>query len=740
MAKIILVSNRLPVTVEIKNNDIKYVQSSGGLATGMNSLVEKHKCVWIGFPGINANKITKGNRMKITETLKKEYGSIPVYLSKDDVKMFYEGFSNKTIWPLFHYFQGIAVYDYSMCDSYKKVNKMSLEEVMNNIETDDIVWIHDYHLMLLPKYIRERNPDIKVGFFLHIPFPSSEIYKQLPWREELLEGVLGADLIGFHTISYVRHFLNSVRYLLGYESILGNINVDNRMLKVDTFPMGIDFDKFANAVKDTQVKKEISDIKKSLEGRKIILSIDRLDYTKGLIQRLESYDYFLDKYPEYIRKVVLIIIAVPSRTQVEEYGNLTNKLEMLVSRINGKYSTIDWSPIRYMYRSIDFSTLVALYETADVALVTPLRDGMNLVAKEYVAVKSISKEGVLIISEMAGVAEELGETLKINPNNKMEIAKTLDTAFKLPLDKQTKMLEVMQRRLRRNNVFKWANDFIERLQNITLSNTKHRVDILRSKDKSLLLDKWKEANKRLLLLDYDGTLVGFQKKPEAAIPDEDLMNLLSSLLRDPKNRVVIISGRDKNFINHWFGHLNITLVAEHGVWIRDLGSEWRKLIHGDDTDWKSEIKSLFDIMVDRTPNTSIEEKSHAMVWHYRNADYDLISMRIKEMKGNLVDIISNLNLAMVEGNKILEIRRSDIDKGKIVHMLMEREKPDFIFAVGDDTTDEDMFKVLAGNEMAETIKVGINDTYAKHYVTGWKDIRKLLAELAKHGVDYVSVV
>ena len=211
--------------------------------------------------------------------------------------------------------------------------------------------------------------------------------------------------------------------------------------------------------------------------------IDRLDYTKGLIQRLESYDYFLDKYPEYIRKVVLIIIAVPSRTQVEEYGNLTNKLEMLVSRINGKYSTIDLSPIRYMYRSIDFSTLVALYETADVALVTPLRDGMNLVAKEYVAVKSISKEGVLIISEMAGVAEELGETLIINPNNKMEIAKTLDTAFKLPLDKQTKMLEVMQRRLRRNNVFKWANDFIERLQNITLSNTKHRVDILRSKDK-----------------------------------------------------------------------------------------------------------------------------------------------------------------------------------------------------------------------------------------------------------------
>jgi trehalose 6-phosphate synthase/phosphatase len=732
MSKIILVSNRLSVTVEKNDEKIIYTQSSGGLATGMKSLIDKNECVWIGYPGITEEEMIKSEKNEITNKLNEKYNSVPVYLSQNDVEMFYEGFSNKTIWPLFHYFQGTAVYDSLMWDSYKKVNKMFLDEIIKVVKEDDIIWVHDYHLMLLPQLIREKIPEARIGFFLHIPFPSSEIYRQLPWREEVLEGMLGAGLIGFHTISYVRHFLSSVRYILGYESIFGNVNLDGRNLKVDTFPMGIDFNLFSESVKDEDVKKEIEDIKLNLDGRKIILSIDRLDYTKGLIQRLESYDYFLDKYPQYLRKVVLIMVAIPSRTQVEEYENLTNKLEMVVSRINGKYSTIDWSPIRYLYRSIPFNTLIALYERAEVALVTPLRDGMNLVAKEYVAVKTQSKDGILIISEMAGVAEELGETIKINPNNKMEIAETIDLALNMPLDRKKRMMEVMQKRLKRNDVFKWSNDFIEKLKNLSFYNYKHHVDILRSKDKHSLIDNFKKAEKRLLLLDYDGTLVGFHKKPEQAVPDEELLTILTDLVKNSRNRVVIISGRDKEFINHWFGHFNCTLVAEHGVWMREIGSDWRVLVPGDDVEWKSEIRTIFESMVDKAPNTSIEEKSHAMVWHYRNADRELISMRILEMKATLSDIISNLNLTMSEGNKILEVRRSDIDKGKIVHLLTEREKPEFIFAVGDDTTDEDMFRVLVENEEAETIKVGVEDTYAKHYVNGWRDIRKLLIELAKN--------
>lgn len=731
MSKIILIANRLPITVSIEKGQIQIEDSSGGLARGLKSLIGKQNCLWIGYPGIPSNKMSKKEKKQITETLQEKYRCIPIFLSKSDIKAYYEGFSNKTIWPLFHYFQSITHYDNLMWDAYKRVNKIFFETLQEVLEPDDIIWINDYHFMLLPKLIREQLLHVKIGFFLHIPFPSYEIFRLLPWKEEILEGLLGSDLIGFHTISYVRHFLNSTLYLLGVENSFGNINQDGRWIKIEPFPMGIDYEKYAESVHSDEVQREILGLKPKFENLKVILSMDRLDYTKGLLQRLESFQYFLEKYPEYHKKVILIVVAVPSRTEVDEYGNLTNRLEMIISRINGKFSTIDWTPIRYLYQNFAFEKIIALYSIADVALITPLRDGMNLVAKEYLAVKAHSKKGVLIISEMTGVAEELSEAMMINPNHKSEIAKTIHEALSISPEKQAAKLEIMQKSLRRNNIFKWANDFIDKLQSMKSIENKPSINILTKKNKEELLKTYESSKKRLLLFDYDGTLVPFQDKPENSYPDEELLLILQELVKKDRNKVVVISGREKNSLNEWLGHLNINLVAEHGSWLKEQGKNWQEVVGSQGDVWKSELKPTLESFVDKTPKSYVEEKSHTLVWHYRRADPSLVSMRIRELKATLLSQISNKNLTLIEGHKILEIKRNDFNKGIMARTFIQKSQPDFCLGIGDDTTDEDIFKVLVHKPFAYSIKVGLGDTEAKFFIESQLKVRKLLQDLSK---------
>jgi trehalose 6-phosphate synthase/phosphatase len=414
--RIVIVSNRLPITLEKKRGDIKYKKSVGGLATGMASFYGDYDSLWIGWCGVPKENLTSQQIEQITETLHRDYRSHPVFLTKSEVNSFYYGFCNKTIWPLFHYFPNFTVYDRSMWNAYKKVNRMYAEQVLRHLEPGDTLWIHDYHLMLLPELIRRSTQDVKIGFFLHIPFPSFEIFRLMPWRKELLEGLLGAHLIGFHTYDYVRHFHSSIRRLLGYEHELGRIIMPNHVVRVDAFPMGIDYDRYAGAGEKGSVKQEVEKILRKVGGQKVILSVDRLDYSKGILNRLEAFDHFLHEYPEYREKVVLILIAVPSRTGVETYQILKKDLDETIGRINGKYGSIGWVPVWYLYRFLPFDELTAVYSLAQVALVTPLRDGMNLIAKEYVATKR-DKPGALILSGMAGSASELGEAIIVNPNN-----------------------------------------------------------------------------------------------------------------------------------------------------------------------------------------------------------------------------------------------------------------------------------------------------------------------------------
>jgi trehalose 6-phosphate synthase/phosphatase len=679
----------------------------------------------VGWAGMAAEDIFKGEHEKIRKKLASK-NCYPIFLSQNSIEDYYQGFCNKTIWPLFSYFPQYTFYEEKFWKSYKDVNEIFCDAVIQVLKEDDIIWIHDYQLMLLPSLLRKKLPDATIGFFLHIPFPSSELFRLLPWREEIIEGLLGADLIGFHTFDYVRHFLNSIRFLLGYESTFGQVNIGNRIVKADIFPMGIDYDRFASSAKNSKVRKESNKIRKKIGNRKIILSIDRLDYTKGISQRLDSFDDFLTENPEFKEQVTLILVASPSRMDVDQYRAMKKEIDELVGRINGKHGTMGWVPVWYINRYLSHESVMALYNIADVALVTPLRDGMNLISKEFIATKS-NGEGVLILSGMAGSAKELGEAMIVNPNNIKAISGAIKDALRISKEEQIEKNTIMQKRLQRYNIERWAKDFIEGLYAIKKTQYELTSKRLTSKHIRKISNDYCKSENRLFLLDYDGTLVSFTGKPTKIKPDKELSNLLNKITSDPKNEVVIVSGRDKDTLERGFKNLNVNLIAEHGVWIKYKKSPW-KLIEPLKDDWKEEIRPLLELYVDRTPGSLIEEKDYSLVWHYRKADPELALVRERELKDNLLHLTSNLNIGVLEGSKVIEVKNVNVDKGQAASRFISKKEWDFILAIGDDQTDEDIFTSLP--ESACSIKVRFSPSQAKYTIESPEDVRYLLKELS----------
>lgn len=722
--RLLIVSNRLPLSVEKRKGELHLQPSVGGLATGLGSFYKSYNSLWIGWPGIPSNKRDEKERKALEARLLSEFSCYPVFLSQNDVENYYHGFCNKTLWPLFHYFPQYVVYNESLYETYKRVNRSFCDAVMEAAHEDDIIWVHDYHLMLLPKLIRERMPNATIGFFLHIPFPSFEIFHLLPWRKEILEGLLGADMIGFHTYDYAEYFLGNVRNLLGYEHILNQITGADHIIRVDVFPMGIDYEGYAQAAERPEVQRDVDKLRKKIGETKIILSIDRLDYSKGIPQRLEAFDTFLKKNPGYKEKVTLVLVAVPSRTQVEHYKALKREVDELIGKINGEHGTIGWIPILYFYRFLRFPALNALYSIADVAFVSPLRDGMNLIAKEYVASKRDGR-GVLILSEMAGSSKELGEALIVNPNNKEEMVEALERALTMSDDEQRESNTIMQRRLQRYTVRRWAEDFVERLLCTKELQREMCARMLTPKTRRTLFSDYRKSKRRLLLLDYDGTLISFFTRPEEAKPTEPLLQLLEKLSEDPKNVVVIISGRDRDTLEKWFDSINIDLVAEHGAWIQE-GKAW-ELAEPFANEWKEEIRAVLEVYMDRTPGSFIEEKDFSLVWHHRKAESELASVRARELKEALLHLTANLNLGVLEGSKVMEIKNIGINKGRAALRWLSKEQWDFMLAIGDDLTDEDMFAVLP--ESAYSIKVGLTPSKARFNIASQYEVRELLKEM-----------
>jgi len=722
MQRLLIVSNRLPLTIQERKGDLHIEPSVGGLATGLRSWYKSCHSVWIGWAGIGRKQIKR--EKDIMARLLSE-NCHPVSLSQHDVEAYYQGFCNRTIWPLFHYFPLYAEYSEDFWQAYERVNTAFANVVAGIAKPNDIIWIHDYHLMLLPKLLRERLPKATMGFFLHIPFPSFEIFRLLPWRKQILEGLLGADLAGFHTYDYTGHFLDSVHRLLGYEVAMGQTTVADRVVRADAFPMGINYEQFSSVAQDQKAQAERKRVHKKLGDCRVILSVDRLDYTKGIPQRLEAFSLFLDRNPKFKRKVILVLLVVPSRTRMEHYIQLKNQVDGLVGEINGKHGTIGWMPVWYLYRSLPFHSLAALYSLADVALVTPLRDGMNLVAKEYTTTKTDGK-GVLILSETAGAAQELGEAIIINANNQEEIAQALAKALEMPEQEQIERNRIMQKRLRRYDVVQWANEFMDKLLSTKKLQQEMEEKSLTSEMQRKLASDFQESDKALLLLDYDGTLVPFAPKPAEAMPGANLLRLLEKLTKNPRTEIVLISGRDKDTLEGWFGGLDVGLVAEHGVWIKEKGGGW-ETIETLTSEWKEEVYPILESWVDRTPGSFIEEKEFSLVWHYRKANPRLGELRARELMNNLSDITANLNLQVLEGSKVVELKNTDINKGRAALRWTSREKWDFILAIGDDWTDEDTFKALPST--AWSIKVGFGNSAARFSLSSPSKATSLLRKL-----------
>ncbi|RYY35903.1 MAG: bifunctional alpha,alpha-trehalose-phosphate synthase (UDP-forming)/trehalose-phosphatase [Sphingobacteriaceae bacterium] len=722
MSKTIIVSNRLPVKVAEENGKFNIISSEGGLATGLGSVYRSGDNVWLGWPGIEVNGEEK--QQQITEQLA-GLSLVPVFLTADEISGYYEGFSNEILWPIFHYYASTySNYKQASWECYKSVNYKFFEALNAIAEPGDTIWIHDYQLLLLPGMARTGLPDASIAFFLHIPFPSYEMFRLIPWRAELIEGILGADLIGFHTFDDASHFISAATRLLPVNSNANIITVDDRPVVIESFPMGIDDEKYASLTRDEKVIEEVNHLNENFKNRRLMLCIDRLDYSKGILQRLQAFELLMATHPEYIEKVVLHMIVVPSRDNVPQYKELKENIDRKVGDINARYRTFDWSPIHYFYRAFPIESLSALYHSADICLVTPMRDGMNLVSKEYVASRT-QETGVLILSEMAGASKELIDAIIVNPSNISLMTEAMVQGLTMPLAEQRRRMKLMRQVVSKFNISHWVRIFMERMKEVKQMQhsmrSRHITDVTEQAIKKI----YNKTTNRIIFLDYDGTLVGFKSDIYAATPDQDLYNLLEELSEDPANYIVLVSGRSHLNLEEWFGHTNLNMIAEHGAWQKKDG-EW-EAIPGLNDSWKQDIYPVLETYVDRTPGAFIEEKNYSLVWHYRKVEKGLGELRTNELMNNLRYLTNDRGLQLLPGNKVVEIKNIEINKGKATSALLHKSNFDFIMALGDDHTDEDIFKALPDNSL--TVKVGSNISAARFYLRNYHEVRHLLKSL-----------
>lgn len=718
--KIINVTNRLPVSIERGDNGLELKQSSGGLVSALASMKnEEADLVWVGMADF---KMQDWNNVK--NEYKGEFAMYPVFGSEKEYKQYYNGFSNSVLWPLFHYFPSFVEFEGKDFESYQNINQKIADKVIPLIGKEDIVWIHDYHLLLLPALIRMAKPDAKIGFFLHIPFPSYELIRILPkkTRNLLLEGMLGADIIGFHTFDYCKHFLETIQTEKGIIHHFFNVLYQERTIEIKAFPISIDYDKFNSAIAQKTVKLESNKIKQLYKDKKIIFSVDRLDYSKGILYRLKGFQRFLELHPLWHEKVVFILVLIPSRTDVNKYSERKQMIDSLVSHINGRLGNFKWTPIVYQFHSLNFNELVGLYTGCDIALISPIRDGMNLVAKEFIASRQDEK-GVLMLSEMTGAAKELSEAVLFNPLDENEIADKLNLALNMSSEEQKNRIKPMQTRIKKFDISHWTTSFINSL----ISNKRKSQTVQFDANLHVeISNEFQNAKKRLILLDYDGTLAAFSNVPEDAIPTSEVLDLLELLSSNSKNTVAIVSGRDKEILEAWFGNKRLKIIAEHGAFIKDLS--WKVTIK-EDILWKKPVKDLFKQFTQSCEGSFVEEKEYSIAWHYRMSEKQTGYNKSRELLETLQYLILNSGAKILDGNKVVEVKSAFVNKGIAITNLFDLSDFDFCLAIGDDKTDEDMFKVV--NKKSDfTFKVGNENTNANYRFINQQQVISFLHRLS----------
>jgi trehalose 6-phosphate synthase/phosphatase len=713
---LIILSNRLPVTV-----GESITKSSGGLVAALEGLsAERFELKWIGWPG---GVIDEERKAEVERLLIDEHGCIPIFLSEEEAAGHYEGFSNSSLWPILHYMPNYMRYDPAWWQRYRAVNQRFADKALELARPGDLVWVHDYQLMLVPAMLHDAMPELKIGFFLHTPFPSFETFRCHPKRSELVAGMLGADLIGFHTFGYMRHFRSTVLRLLGIESEITQIRTSTgHSATLGVFPIGINSRKFEETLSSPEFAQRLAEMRASDAGKKIVLSVERMDYTKGILHRIEAIERFLEELEDR-DAIKFIFVSVPSREGVEQYQELRAEVEARVGRINGTYATLRSSPIRFIHGSVDFVDLCALYAHSDVGLVTPLIDGMNLVAKEYIACQT-EGAGVLILSEFAGAAGELFNAMIVNPYDAEGVARALREALDLSPEETAARIKPMRERVLKYDARHWARTFIDQLKSGREESAAPTGDQLEKVAQELHAAL--EAEKSIaLFLDYDGTLREIERDPNAARPNEGVRALLDSLRDRPHLDVTLISGRTSDHLAAWLGDYPFTMIAEHGAALRRGGrEEWERLDVGVTYGWKEEILPILRIYEQSTPGSFVEEKKTSVVWHYRNTDPEFGAWKAHQLAVELGAIMANQPVEIRHGRKIIEASAAAISKGTAVRRVLQEKYHDLALCAGDDQTDESMFALNVPNLI--TIKVGSSPSRAQYRISTPAEFREFL--------------
>ncbi|MCE9600312.1 MAG: bifunctional alpha,alpha-trehalose-phosphate synthase (UDP-forming)/trehalose-phosphatase [Spirochaetia bacterium] len=713
--RVLLVSNRLPVAAT--GDAAKPLRTTaGGLGTSLKGVHESGNSVWIGWPG--NMELSPEAAENLNEALQ-EKGFVPVDLTPGDLKDYYDNISNGVLWPLFHYLIHQLPYNAKGWETYRNVNMKFAEATASQYQAGDLIWVHDYHLMLVPGMLREMLPDAQIGFFLHIPFPSSEIFRILPWREELLKGLMGADLIGFHTFTYSRHFSSSLVRILGADPEVDRVSHNGRTVHFGVFPIGIDVHRFVQQAHLPEVKEMSQRIRRQNPEEFLALGVDRLDYTKGIPRRLLAIERFLEKYPDFRGRFRFLQIAVPTRESSPAYNDFRSLVNELVGRINSTHGTMESLPVHLLYRTVDANELSALFLAADIMMVTPLRDGMNLVAKEFVASR-VDGNGVLMISEFAGAAAELGESLLVNPYDIEDVADRIHEALRMTDADRRARMSLLAQRVSQMDAGTWARSFISHLASLTEGRQRVSFDTIETIRQSI-----KAVDSLLFLVDYDGTLTAIRDRPALAQPDAALRELVLRLSNLHRGRFWIVSGRHKHDLETWFPESNVGLVAEHGLWMRVEGN-WTQVIEID-VSWKDKLRSIMASFAERTPGSQVEEKTASIAWHYRMADREFGRAQAKELRLHLLESFSNLPVHILNGKMCVEARIQGVHKGVATRRIAEMTKHESVLAAGDDQTDEDFLDLLPNSI---SIRIGRGHSKAQFRLHDPFELRALLESLA----------
>ncbi|APR87224.1 Alpha,alpha-trehalose-phosphate synthase [Minicystis rosea] len=726
MPRLLIVSNRLPITIRAADDGLTVSPSNGGLASALRGPHEKLDALWIGWPG-DLSRVSPDERRALDEDFARRR-IVPVDLSQTEVERYYDGFSNGVLWPLFHYLlEKVNLDARGDWDAYREVNERFAAVVAAHHQPGDTIWVHDYQLMLLPELLRQRLPDAKIGFFLHIPFPASDVFRILPWRDEILRGLLGADLIGFHTASYSHHFAYAAARVLGIEiePERDGIVLDGRRIALGVYPIGVDTEELERLAEKPEVQAEAQRIRAEAGGRRIVLGIDRLDYTKGIQRRMLAVDRLIEREPELRDAVRFIQVGVPTRERVSAYAEFRRVVHEMVGDINGRHGTLGAMPLHFVHRAFSMEQVVALYLSADVMLVTPLRDGMNLVAKEYVAVRG-DDTGALVLSEFAGAAAELSEALQVNPHDVDSVARALATALSMPEPEQRVRMAAMRRRIKDNDVKQWTASFLDDLERAVIDRggSPVRAHVI-GQPLDDASSSARDTPALWVLLDYDGTLVPLAPMPDLAAPDDELLLLLRDL--SERAHVHLVSGRSREDLKRWFGALPIGLHAEHGFWSQPPGGTFEPLGQLA-AEWKGKLRPLLNSVTRRTPGSFVEEKTVTLAWHYRAAAVELVVERSRELCARLAERCEGEDLEIVVAAKAIEIRPRELHKGRVVSSILAGAPAgSAVVAIGDDRSDEALFAALPPSAL--TIHVGSGVSQASYRLPSPAGVRRFLRSL-----------